>query len=352
MLTTTGVVILVLILAFAAFLLALPVVLGRRERRRRAESAVEPPERGAVDRSDAATDERLELGLASSRKPFRTLLDRWRARRLDDEAWEDLEETLLLADVGVPTTTRLLDALRTRAHRDGLRDADALAPLLEAEITAAFDHPDRALHAEPGRPNVWLLVGVNGVGKTTTAAKLARRERDAGRRVLLVAADTFRAAAADQLAAWGERLGVDVLRGQEGGDPASVVFDAVQSAQARGVDVVLVDTAGRLHTKRNLMEELAKIRRIVERFPDALAEVLLVLDATTGQNGLAQAREFAGAVGVTGVVLAKLDGTARGGIVLAVESELGAPVKLVGVGETADDLVAFEPADFAAALVG
>jgi fused signal recognition particle receptor len=353
MLTTTGVVILVLILAFAAFLLALPGVLGRRERRRRAEAEADADvAEPAIDAPDAATGERLESGLASSRKPFRTLRDRWRARRLDDEAWEDLEETLLLADVGVPMTARLLESLRARARRDGVRDADGLTPLLEAEITAAFDHPDRALHLEPGRPNVWLLVGVNGVGKTTTAAKLARREREAGRRVLLVAADTFRAAAADQLAAWGASLGVDVLRGQEGGDPASVVFDAVQAAQARGVDVVLVDTAGRLHTKRNLMEELAKIRRIVDRFPDALAEVLLVLDATTGQNGLVQAREFAETVGVTGVVLAKLDGTARGGIVLAVESELGAPVKLVGVGETADDLVAFEPAEFAAALVG
>jgi fused signal recognition particle receptor len=345
MLTSTGVVLLVLIFAFAAFLLALPGVLGRRERRRRAAT----PD---VSDDDAGSQARLEEQLASSRQPFRKLRDRWRARRLDDETWDDLEETLLLADVGVPTTTEILDALRARVRRDGVQDADALAPLLEAEITASLDHADRALNLHPGRPSVWLLVGVNGVGKTTTAAKLARLEQDAGRRVLLVAADTFRAAAAEQLAAWGALLGVDVMRGQEGGDPASVVFDAVQSAQARGIDVVIVDTAGRLHTQRNLMEELAKVRRIVERFEGALAEVLLVLDATTGQNGLVQAREFTSAVGVTGVVLAKLDGTAKGGIALSVEREVDAPVKLVGVGEAAEDLVAFEPAAFAAALVG
>jgi fused signal recognition particle receptor len=199
---------------------------------------------------------------------------------------------------------------------------------------------------------VWLLVGVNGVGKTTTAAKLAEQHRADGQKVLLVAADTFRAAAVEQLEAWGATLGVEVLRGQEGGDPASVVFDAVQRAQAHHVDLVLVDTAGRLHTKRNLMEELKKVRRIVERFPGALAEVLLVLDATTGQNGLTQAREFLAAVDVTGVVLTKLDGTAKGGIVLAVESELGVPVKLIGVGERADDLLPFHPDQFAAALIG
>jgi fused signal recognition particle receptor len=254
---------------------------------------------------------------------------------------------------GLPTTARLLDGVRDRARRHGVRDADDLAPLLEAEIADQLgDHVDRSLHREPGHANVWLLVGVNGVGKTTTAAKLAQRHHTAGERVLLVAADTFRAAAADQLAAWATRLDVDVLRGQEGGDPASVVFDAVQAAQSRDVDLVLVDTAGRLHTKTNLMEELKKVRRIVERFPGTLAEVLLVLDATTGQNGLTQARQFTDAVGVTGVVLTKLDGTAKGGIVLAVEVELGVPVKLIGVGEQADDLIAFDPGEFAAALIG
>jgi fused signal recognition particle receptor len=303
--------------------------------------------------SRADSDSELDAPLGRSRAPFRRLRERWRARHLDEETWEDLEETLLLADVGLPTTARLLDALRDRARHAGIRDADDLAPLLEAEITDELaEQPDRTLHTTAGQASVWLLVGVNGVGKTTTAAKLADAHRRLGERVLLVAADTFRAAAADQLDEWGSRVGVTVLRGQAGGDPASVVFDAVQAAGARNVDLVLVDTAGRMHTKRNLMEELKKIRRVVDRFPGALTEVLLVLDATTGQNGLVQAREFTDAVGVTGVALTKLDGTAKGGIVLAVEAELGVPVKLIGVGETAADLVAFDPAAFAAALVG
>jgi fused signal recognition particle receptor len=362
MFTTTAALVLVLIFAFAAFLLAVPQMLGRRDRKPRAVptgrsdpdpvSATSQPAAQTPDGTEAPPAS-LEARLGRSRTPFRTLRQRWRTRRLDEEAWDELEETLLLADVGLPTTARLLDGLRDRARRAGVADADDLAPLLEAEIADELgDAADRTLHAESGHANVWLLVGVNGVGKTTTAAKLARQHHAAGDRVLLVAADTFRAAAADQLAVWGTRLGVDVLRGQEGGDPASVVFDAVQAAQARDVDLVLVDTAGRLHTKTNLMEELKKVRRIVERFPGALAEVLLVLDATTGQNGLTQARQFTDAVGVTGVVLTKLDGTAKGGIVLAIEAELGVPVKLVGVGEHADDLVAFDPGEFAAALVG
>ena len=292
---------------------------------------------------------RLRDRLARSR-----LRGRIRARgRLDDEAWDELEETLLLADVGVPTTTRLLEHVRTRAAADKLRDADGLPGLLESEIAALLDESaDRTLHLSAEGPSVWLLVGVNGVGKTTTIAKLAAQQLEAGRRVLLAAADTFRAAATEQLAHWAERLGVEIVQGQEGGDPGAVAFDAVESARARNADVVLVDTAGRLHTKVNLMEELKKIRRIVERTPGALQEVLLVIDASTGQNGLAQAREFTDAIGVTGVVLTKLDGTAKGGVVLAVEAELGVPVKLIGIGESADDLVAFDPADFAAALVG
>ncbi|HEV2993908.1 MAG TPA: signal recognition particle receptor subunit alpha, partial [Acidimicrobiia bacterium] len=227
-----------------------------------------------MSRSDAA----LETRLGRSRAPFRRLRDRWRARRLDDEAWDELEETLLAADVGLPTTTALVDAVRAHAARQGVRDADDLGPLLEAAIVERLDDGrDRALATVPGQASVWLLVGVNGTGKTTTAAKLARDAQSRGERVLLVAADTFRAAAAEQLAAWGAALDVEVLRGAEGGDPASVVFDAVQAAGARAVDVVVVDTAGRLHTKRNLMEELKKVRRIIERFPGALTEVLLVL---------------------------------------------------------------------------
>jgi fused signal recognition particle receptor len=361
--SATVLLVFVIIFAFAALLIALPRVLGRRERRHRADhpetSPTSEPPNGATTGSDrAALPSDAAPGvlgerLGRSRAPFRGLRDRWRSRRLDDETWDDLEETLLLADVGVPTTGRLLESLRTEARRAGIRDADQLAPLLEAQIGDELgDDTDRTLRHEAGHPNVWLLVGVNGVGKTTTAAKLAQREVDAGHRVLLVAADTFRAAAAEQLAHWGEQVGVNVTRGQAGGDPASVVFDAVQSAQARGIDTVVVDTAGRLHTKVNLMEELKKIRRIVERFPGTLGEVLLILDASTGQNGLAQARQFTDDIGVTGVVLTKLDGTAKGGIVLAVEAELGVPVKLVGIGETVTDLVAFAPRDFAAALIG
>ncbi len=277
-----------------------------------------------------------------------------RARRIDDEVWDDLEETLLLADTGLDTTAELVDGVRARAAAEGVGDADALPGLLAQEITQRLDATaaDRSLRLRPGQTDVWLLVGVNGAGKTTTAAKLALRATEEGSSVLFAAADTFRAAAADQLAMWGERLGVEVIRGQEGGDPGAIAFDAVQAASARSVDLVLVDTAGRLHTKVNLMSELTKVRRVIERTPDVLSEVLLVLDATTGQNGLAQARRFADDVGVTGVVLTKLDGTAKGGIVLAIEAELGVPVKLVGVGEQPDDLLPFDPAQFAAALVG
>jgi len=306
-----------------------------------------------VPDADSPGPRRLRARIGKSRAPFVGLRGRLKARQLDDEAWDDLEETLLLADVGVTTAALLLDGVRDRARAQGLSQADGLPALLQAEIAGQLeDHGDRALRLDAGRPNAWILVGVNGVGKTTTAAKLATRELARGHSVLFAAADTFRAAAADQLAVWGARIGVDVIRGQEGGDPGAVVFDAVQAAGARGIDLVLVDTAGRLHTKVNLMEELKKISRVVERTPGALREVLLVLDATTGQNGLAQAREFAVAVGVTGVVLTKLDGSAKGGVVLAIESELGVPVKLVGVGETDADLVDFDPAEFAAALVG
>ena len=347
--TETG--ILVSIFALAALLIALPRALGRRAKRARGEP---------VDDVDAATDaepeprRRLRDRLGRSRAPFAGMRGRMRARRIDDEAWDDLEETLLAADTGLDTTTALVDAVRRRAVAGGVTDADDLPGLLEQEIVASLDatRADRTLHLEPGRTNVWLLVGVNGAGKTTTAAKLATQALADGHSVLLAAADTFRAAAADQLAVWGDRLGVDVIRGQEGGDPGAVAFDAVEAARARGIELVLVDTAGRLHTKVNLMAELEKVRRVVERTPDVLREVLLVLDATTGQNGVTQARQFRDAVGVTGVVLAKLDGTAKGGVVLAIESELGVPVKLVGVGESAADLVPFDPDEFAAALVG
>jgi fused signal recognition particle receptor len=209
---------------------------------------------------------------------------------------------------------------------------------------------DRALTFEPGRPNVWLFVGVNGVGKTTSIGKIGHQQANLGRTVVMAAGDTFRAAAAEQLGAWAERCGADLVRGEEGGDPSSIIFDAVQRAGSRGNDLVLADTAGRLHTKVNLMEELRKVRRVADRDPGKVTEVLLVIDATTGQNGLTQAKEFAEATAVTGIVLTKLDGSAKGGIVLAIHEELGIPIKLVGLGETVVDLVAFDPEEFVEAL--
>jgi fused signal recognition particle receptor len=292
----------------------------------------------------------LRERLGKTRAAFARLRGR---ARIDDETWEDLEDTLLLADVGMPVTERILSDVRERAKAERTADSDALMGLLHGELVALLDDGDksRALTTAPGEPNVWMFVGVNGVGKTTTIAKVAQRETDAGQRVVLAAADTFRAAAAEQLAHWAEVTGAGIVRGQEGADPGSVVYDAISSAASRDAELVLVDTAGRLHTKTNLMAELEKLRRIVDRTPGALKEVLLVLDATTGQNGLTQARQFAEAVDVTGVVLTKLDGTAKGGIVLAIEAELGIPVKLIGIGESSADLIAFEPEAFVAALL-
>jgi fused signal recognition particle receptor len=294
---------------------------------------------------------RLRDRLGRTRSAFTGYLRSMRGRKIDDATWDELEEALLLADVGVPTSQRLLDAVRDRAKVEDATDADALVGLLRAEIVDLLeDTPDRTLHATPAEANVWMFVGVNGVGKTTTIGKLASQQVADGRRVVLAAADTFRAAAADQLELWAERTGGEIVRADEGADPGSVVYNAMDAAQARDADLLLVDTAGRLHTKRNLMEEMKKLRRIVDRKEGALKEVLLVIDASTGQNGLVQAREFADAVDVTGIVLTKLDGTAKGGIVLAIQSELGLPVKVVGVGEGLGDLIEFEPEEFAAAL--
>jgi fused signal recognition particle receptor len=270
---------------------------------------------------------------------------------IDADVWEDLEEALILADVGTATSGRLLAAVQAIVRDQRVTDAEELSGFVRAAVVELLSAtPDRSLHATPGGPNVWMFVGVNGVGKTTTIGKLAAQQVNEGRRVVLAAADTFRAAATEQLTHWGERVGAEIVRGQEGADPGSVVFDAMSAAASRSADLVLVDTAGRLHTKANLMEELKKLRRIVDRTPGALKEVLLVIDATTGQNGLTQARQFAEAVDVTGIVLTKLDGTAKGGIVLAIQSELGLPVKIVGVGEGVDDLVPFDAAEFASAL--
>ena len=269
---------------------------------------------------------------------------------IDQETWDELEEGLIRADVGVGLTSGLLDELRTRVKDEGITTPEELVGALREDLKKRLSDGDRSLRFEPGTPNVWLFVGVNGVGKTTTIGKVGLREAAAGRQVVMAAADTFRAAAAEQLELWAKRVGADLVRGAEGGDPGAVVFDAVERAGARGADLVLADTAGRLHTKVNLMEELKKVRRIAERPPARLTEVLLVLDATTGQNGLVQARQFTEAVGVTGVVLTKLDGTAKGGIALAIQADMGLPIKLVGLGETADDLVEFDPDEFVDAL--
>jgi fused signal recognition particle receptor len=284
-------------------------------------------------------------------KGLLTLLSR---EHLDEDTWEEIEDILLTADVGVQPTQELVDGLRARVKVLGTRTPDELRTLLREELLKLVGtDADRVVKTEPeGRkPGIVMVVGVNGTGKTTTTGKLARVLVADGNTVVLGAADTFRAAAADQLQTWGERVGAYTVRGPEGGDPASVAFDAVKEGKDMGADVVLIDTAGRLHTKTGLMDELGKVKRVVEKHAP-LDEVLLVLDATTGQNGLVQARVFAEVVDVTGIVLTKLDGTAKGGIVIAVQRELGVPVKLVGLGEGADDLAPFEPEAFVDALIG
>jgi len=286
---------------------------------------------------------RLRSSLGRTRSVIRLPMGRFDPR--SDESWEELEEALISADVGTDATDALVERLRKR------RDVDDLGQALVEETEALLGEP--ATLAVQERPSVILVVGVNGTGKTTTIGKLAHRLSRHGRSVLIAAADTFRAAADEQLEIWAERAGADFVGSTKGADPAAVAFDGVAAAQSRGRDVVLVDTAGRLHTQTNLMDELRKIRRVIEgRLEGAPHETLLVLDATTGQNGLQQARLFQEAVGVTGVVLTKLDGSAKGGIVLPVAVELGLPVKLVGVGEALEDLQPFDPADFARALVG
>jgi fused signal recognition particle receptor len=336
------------------------------------EPAVEPPSAPPSLRERLGRTRGVFAGLRSLR-----------GRGVEAATWDDLEETLLRADVGVTTADALLADLRRRVASREIADGGQLLDALRADLLDLLDveHrwdaatadpedkdslavvpvPDgeetepvgRALRFddEPGVVNVWLFVGVNGVGKTTTVGKVARQQAGAGRSVLLAAGDTFRAAAGQQLEMWAGRAGAEIVRGAEGGDPSAVVFDAVQRAAARGHSLVLADTAGRLHTKVNLVEELKKIRRVADRAPGRVTEVLLVLDATTGQNGLTQAREFTDAVAVTGVVLTKLDGTAKGGIVVAIQRDLGLPVKLVGVGEGTDDLVPFDPGEFVTALL-
>ncbi|WP_026248383.1 signal recognition particle-docking protein FtsY [Streptomyces sp. LaPpAH-108] len=284
-------------------------------------------------------------------KGLLTLLSR---EHLDEDTWEEIEDTLLTADVGVQPTQELVERLRERVKVLGTRTPEELRGLLREELLKLVGTDmDREVKTEPeGRkPGIVMVVGVNGTGKTTTTGKLARVLVADGRTVVLGAADTFRAAAADQLQTWGERVGAYTVRGPEAGDPASVAFDAVKEGKEMDVDVVLIDTAGRLHTKTGLMDELGKVKRVVEKHAP-LDEVLLVLDATTGQNGLVQARVFSEVVDITGIVLTKLDGTAKGGIVIAVQNELGVPVKLIGLGEGPDDLAPFDPEAFVDALLG
>ena len=257
---------------------------------------------------------------------------------------------MIRADVGVQPTQELLEHLRARVKDEGLTDGQQLLDALKAELKERLSGFDLDLRYAEAPPSVWLFVGVNGVGKTTTIGKLGRRETDEGHTVVMAAGDTFRAAAAEQLGLWAERADASLVRGAEGGDPSAVIFDAIESASSRDADLVLADTAGRLHTKVNLMEELSKVRRVAEKGAGTVSEVLLVLDATTGQNGLVQARQFTEAVELTGVVLTKLDGSAKGGIVVAIQAELGIPVKLVGLGESVEDLVAFDPDEFVEAL--
>jgi len=268
---------------------------------------------------------------------------------IDAETWDELEEALLLADVGAGPSQELLTAIRSTVKERGLTTPDELVEAVKDEMKARLAGPVDLARADTS-PTIWLFVGVNGVGKTTTIGKVGRRLADEGTTVVMAAGDTFRAAAAEQLGTWADRCGAQLVRGEEGGDPSAVIFDAVASATARGADVVLADTAGRLHTKSNLMDELAKVRRVADKGEGTVTEVLLVLDATTGQNGLQQARQFTEATDVTGVVLTKLDGSAKGGIVFAIRSELGIPVKLVGLGETAADLVDFDADEFVDAL--
>jgi len=297
--------------------------------------------------------ERLKAGIQKTRSGLMDRLEDALAGRkeIDAELLEDLEYTLITADIGVRTTEEILERIRQRVDRRQSADADAVKNLIREHLLEVLQASERPLPRVSQPPAVVMVVGVNGSGKTTTIGKLAHRFETEGRSVLMCAADTFRAAAIEQLQVWGERTGTEVIRQKAGADPSAVVFDALQAARARKVDYVIVDTAGRLHTKDNLMAELEKMRRTAARVvPEAPHEVLLVLDATTGQNGLEQARRFTETSGVTGIVLTKLDGTAKGGVVVAIARELNLPIRYIGVGEKIDDLLPFEPEDFIASI--
>ena len=341
-----------IVVVVVVLVVGITVVVARRRRRGRV--ALASPPRAAMPTVlvtelterpslDVAT---LAQRLGSSRGVFERVRSLSGVGALSAEQFEVVEEVLLRSDVGVATTTMILDNLRVNGAPDGVANA-VRASLLDS-LTA-----DRSVTttAQNGRVPVWLFVGVNGVGKTTTIGKLAKRQIDEGRSVVLAAGDTFRAAAADQLEQWATRTGADIVRSAEGADPGSVVHDALGRAAARGADMVLADTAGRRSNSTNLLDELSKVRRVADREPGQVVETFMVLDATTGQNALSQAREFLAAADVTAIVLTKLDGTARGGIVVAIERDLGIPVKFVGIGEGVDDLIAFNPGDFVDSLL-
>jgi fused signal recognition particle receptor len=299
--------------------------------------------------------DRLKEGLAKTRKGFTEKIDQLVSgyASIDEDLLDDIEAALIAADVGVKTAQKLICDIKAALKAKEINAPDDLVPFLRAKIADSLAAGEAAPRTAAAGPTVIVVVGVNGVGKTTTIAKLGKYYRDQGWRVLLAAGDTFRAAASEQLEIWGQRIGAEVIRHQEGSDPAAVAFDAVQAAKARGADLLIVDTAGRLHTKSNLMEELKKVHRVIAReLSGAPHEVLLVLDATTGQNALSQARLFKEAVEVTGLVLTKLDGTAKGGVVVAVKNELDLPVKWIGVGEKMEDLRPFVASEFSDALFG
>jgi fused signal recognition particle receptor len=295
---------------------------------------------------------RLKSGLSKTRQGFINQITNLFSsyREINDELFEELEEILIQADVGVKTTMELIEGLEKRVQEENITEPDMLNKIFKEEISNLLKTDNDPLELADGL-NILMVVGVNGVGKTTTIAKIASRYRKEGKNVLLAAGDTFRAAAIDQLRVWSERIGVNLIAQQEGSDAAAVVYDAIHAARARKTDLLIVDTAGRLHTQKNLMEELKKVKRVISReAEDARVEVLLVLDATTGQNAINQARLFNEAINVDGIALTKLDGTAKGGIVIAIKNELGIPIKLVGVGEAAEDLQDFRPDDFVEAL--
>jgi fused signal recognition particle receptor len=310
---------------------------------------VEVPDTPAalVEEEPLTSRERFRQRLARTRNVLGVSVAQLFGRGVDENAWEGLEEALITADVGVTATMEIVEELRRRSREEGATSADAVLDLLKQELRQALGTADRSLtRAEDEGPTVWLVTGVNGTGKTTSIGKFAAIEQREGNKVVLAAADTFRAAAAEQLGIWAQRTGSHLIRKDEGADPAAVAYEAYDAATAQGADVLIVDTAGRLQNKRELMDELGKVKRVLEKQAGPLEETLLVLDATTGQNGISQARAFLDAVEVTGIILTKLDGSSRGGIVVAVQRELGIPVKFVGLGEGIDDLAPFDPESF------